>query len=125
MPGCVAVQGLAGQGERDAARVAPEQFGADRGLPIGDPSACRADGQVRQFGAATDAAGAHYQAEQWQRNEIGAVQLQDALQGWAEVLLAGPAVDAPCAGIGSACQTSPRLAASTAASARLETSSLR
>ena len=69
------VQRLAGQGEGDAARVALEQLGADGSLEVRNALARRTDRQVRQLGAAADAAGAHDQAEQRQRDEVEAVQV--------------------------------------------------
>jgi hypothetical protein len=69
------VQRLAGERQRDAARVALEELGADGVLEVGDALAGGTDRQVCQLGAAADAAGAHDQAEQRQRDEVEAVQV--------------------------------------------------
>ncbi len=70
-----ALQRLAGHGQRDAARVPLEQPGAGRRFEIRDPLAGGADREMRQLGALADAAAAHDEREQRQRDEIETMQV--------------------------------------------------
>ena len=71
----MALQRLPGGGQRDAARMALEQLGADRRLEVGQPPAGRADRERRELGALADAAAARDEAEQRQREQVEAVQV--------------------------------------------------
>ncbi|MDP9992691.1 hypothetical protein J2W28_003369 [Variovorax boronicumulans] len=72
------VQRIARNGERDAARMTLEEFGAHCGFEIGDALARRAHRQVREFSALADAAGAHHEVEKRERDEVEAVQVHGA-----------------------------------------------